>query len=226
MRIAEVFTSIQGEGRWIGVPSVFLRVSGCNLRCSFCDTPYTSWAPEGEDWSLDRLVDHVAGESCEHVVITGGEPMLFAELVDLTRRLRALGRVITIETAGTVDLAVTADLMSISPKRANSVPSANSGWRERHEQRRHAPAVMRRLLSDYDYQLKFVIDRPEDVEDVEQYLQALGEVDPGRVFLMPQTTDAADHASRCAWLGPVAESRGWRLSRRLHIELFGHRRGV
>ena len=114
MRIAEIFYSIQGEGSLVGTPSVFVRSSGCNLRCSWCDTPYTSWNPEGDDWPLERVLAAVDAYAARHVVVTGGEPMIAREIVDLTRGLRQRGRHITIETAGTVFAPVECDLMSIS----------------------------------------------------------------------------------------------------------------
>ncbi|MHC4178583.1 MAG: 7-carboxy-7-deazaguanine synthase QueE, partial [Planctomycetota bacterium] len=114
MRIAEIFRSIQGEGFLTGTESVFVRTSGCNLRCSYCDTPYASWTPEGDDLSADEIVARVDGLDCDHVVLTGGEPMLFAELIPLTAALRGgmptgkrghgTGQHITIETAGTLYL--------------------------------------------------------------------------------------------------------------------------
>ena len=123
MRIAEIFRSLQGEGRLTGTDSVFVRFSGCNLRCRFCDTRYASWSPEGEDLSLDEVLAGLAASSigrampgAGHAVVTGGEPMLFAELVPLCAALRSQGRHITIETAGTLYLPVACDLMSISPK--------------------------------------------------------------------------------------------------------------
>src|SRR5262245_34798778 len=172
MRIAEVYSSLQGEGLLTGTPSVFVRASGCNLRCWYCDTPYTSWEPEGEDLSLDeilRQVDtfiEVEGE-CRHAVLTGGEPMLFAELVPLAAALRQRGLHITIETAGTLYLPLACDLMSISPKLANSTPPAerDSRWRERHEHSRHVPDVIRRLVAEYPYQIKFVVDSPRDCRE-------------------------------------------------------------
>jgi 7-carboxy-7-deazaguanine synthase len=226
MRIAEIFHSIQGEGRLTGVPSVFVRTSGCNLRCWFCDTPYTSWNPEGENYSVDQLLEKVAAFDCEHVVMTGGEPMLVADVIPLTEELKKQGRHVTIETAGTVDLPVVADLMSISPKRPNSTPGRHTGWADKHEARRDQPDIIRRLTSDYDYQLKFVVDRPADVADVEQYLAGFPEIDPANVYLMPQAVEADDHAAKCEWARVEAERRGWRLAKRLHIELFGNRRGV
>src|SRR4051794_8512532 len=137
MLISEIYCSLQGEGLLTGTPSVFVRASGCNLRCWFCDTPYTSWQPEGEDWSVEEIVDDVRRQqsSIHHVVITGGEPMLFAELIPLTQRLQTAGFHLTIETAGTLFLPVECDLMSISPKLASSTPSEDRAgrWSARHE---------------------------------------------------------------------------------------------
>src|SRR5215212_5811311 len=92
MRIAEIYRSVQGEGLLTGVPSVFVRASGCNLRCWFCDTPYASWRPEGRDMSTDEIVAQVEEWDTRHVVVTGGEPMLFAELIPLCEQLQAVGR--------------------------------------------------------------------------------------------------------------------------------------
>src|SRR5689334_3094147 len=141
MRLSELFYSIQGEGKLTGVPSVFVRTSGCNLRCSWCDTPYTSWKPEGEELSLDEILERVAGYPARHVVVTGGEPMIAPEIVPLTERLRARGLHITIETAGTVVAPVACDLMSISPKLANSTPEGP--WAAQHERLRIQPRVLR-----------------------------------------------------------------------------------
>lgn len=225
MRIAEIFHSIQGEGRFTGTPSVFVRTSGCNLRCWFCDTPYTSWNPEGEALDLSAILKQIAEFQCEHVVLTGGEPLLVPEAVDLTRELKSRGHFLTVETAGTIDLAVTADLMSISPKLGNSTPVGDN-WAARHDQRREAPDVIRRQIRDYPYQLKFVIDRPEDVIEVEQWLARFPEVLSQNVYLMPQATTAQSLLEKSLWVQSAAAARGWQFSTRLHVELYGTRRGV
>src|SRR5665213_2710751 len=111
MKVAEIYRSVQGEGFLTGATSTFVRTSGCNLRCWYCDTPHTSWAPEGDDLSVDEILARVTELDAEHVVLTGGEPMLFAELIPLSARLRKAGRHVTIETAGTLYLPVTCDLM-------------------------------------------------------------------------------------------------------------------
>ena len=100
MLIAEIFHSIQGEGRYTGTASVFVRTSGCNLRCWFCDTPYTSWNPEGTTYSVEAILAEVARYNCPHVVLTGGEPLLVPDLVELTQELARGGAYVTIETAG------------------------------------------------------------------------------------------------------------------------------
>jgi 7-carboxy-7-deazaguanine synthase len=228
LRIVEIYRSLQGEGLLTGTPSVFVRASGCNLRCWFCDTPYASWNPEGEDLSVAEILRQVAQWDCPHVVLTGGEPMLFAELIPLAGGLRREGRHITIETAGTLYLPVACDLMSISPKLSNSTPPAHRDprWQRRHEQSRHVPEVIRRLLGQYAYQLKFVIDALEDCDEVEAYLDEFPEVDRGRVLLMPQGTDAESLAERAAWLEPLCAQRGFRFCPRRQIEWFGLVRGT
>ena len=143
--IAETFTSIQGEGKLAGVPSYFVRMAGCNLRCTWCDTPYASWKPEGATQRVADLVAGAAASGVRHVVVTGGEPMIFSATEALTRGLRAAGMHITIETAGTISRSVACDLMSISPKLSNSTPlndprDANGAWAARHEARASSSA--------------------------------------------------------------------------------------
>jgi 7-carboxy-7-deazaguanine synthase len=223
MKIAEIFYSIQGEGSLIGVPSVFVRTSGCNLRCAWCDTPYTSWRPEGGERSLDDIVAQVAAYPAHHVVVTGGEPMIAPEIVLLTERLRALRLHITIETAGTVDAPAACDLMSISPKLANSTPEGP--WAAQHERLRFQPEVLGRLMGRYDYQLKFVVAAPDDLDEIGRMLACLP-ADPSKVILMPEGIEPALLHERGLWLAEIAKREGFRFTPRLHIELWGNRRGV
>ena len=223
MRIAEIFYSIQGEGSLVGVPSLFVRTSGCNLRCSWCDTPYTSWNPEGEDYTIERILAEVEACPARHVVVTGGEPMIAREIVDLTRRLRERGRHITIETAGTVYAPVACDLMSISPKLANSTPEG--AWAARHASLRIQPDVLKRLMAAYPCQLKFVIARAEDMPEVRDLLRAL-DADPGKVILMPEGTSAEVLRERSVWLAEICKQESFRFSPRLHVDLYGNRRGT
>lgn len=223
MKIAEIFYSIQGEGSLVGVPAVFVRTSGCNLRCSWCDTPYTSWRPEGMEMSLDSILAEVASYRARYVVVTGGEPMIAPAIGEMTERLRALGIHITIETAGTVFTPVACDLMSVSPKLANSTPEGS--WAERHDHLRIQPEVLRRLISTYTYQLKFVIAKPEDVEEALAIVEMVS-ADRDRVILMPEGVDAAVIGERGRWLAEICKQQGFRYSPRLHVDLYGNSRGT
>lgn len=211
-----------------GTQSVFVRTSGCNLRCWFCDTPYTSWLPEGEDISVEEILRQVDRHDCRHVVLTGGEPMLFAELIPLSEQLRAGERHITVETAGTLYLPVECDLMSISPKLANSTPppERDERWHRRHERSRHARGVIRSLVGEYEHQVKFVVDSPDDCQAVERYLEELPEIRRDNVMLMPQGTDREVLAGHESWLKPYCEEHGLTYCPRKHIEWWGHRRGT
>jgi 7-carboxy-7-deazaguanine synthase len=223
MKIAEIFYSLQGEGSLVGVPSVFVRVSGCNLRCSWCDTPYTSWKPEGVQMSVAEIVVAVQAYGARHVVLTGGEPMLFAESNVLARELRTLGMHLTIETAGTMYLAVECDLLSVSPKLANSTPDGD--WRVRHEATRHQPEVLARLFSEHAYQLKFVIAAEDDLDEVRRLIAEIG-ARQDCVMLMPEGTNASVVRERGLWLAEICKREGYRFSPRLHVDLWGDRRGV
>ena len=224
MKIAELFYSIQGEGSLVGVPSVFIRTSGCNLRCSWCDTPYTSWQPEGTDLELDQILDEVAAHPARHVVVTGGEPMIAPDIVALTGRLRARGLHITIETAGTVFAPVACDLMSISPKLANSTPD-DPRWGRQHERLRIQEAVLAELMARYEYRLKFVIARPDDLDEVRSLVESLGG-ERERVILMAEGTEVEQLRERGLWLAEICKQEGYRFSPRLHVDLWGARRGV
>jgi 7-carboxy-7-deazaguanine synthase len=228
VKIAEIFHSLQGEGKLTGVPSVFVRTSGCNLRCVWCDSPYTSWTPEGESISIDRIVQQVARCNCRHVVLTGGEPMIAPGVEELTRRLRRAGHHLTIETAATVWADVECDLASISPKLANSTPWQREGGRfaATHEESRMNVGVIRRCMALGDFQLKFVVDAPGDLPEIDALLERIGTVEPANVLLMPQGVTTAELASRSSWLSELCKSRGFRFCPRLHIALYGHTRGT
>lgn len=233
MRIAEIYPSRQGEGLLTGTPSVFVRASGCNLRCWFCDTPFASWQPEGEDWSVEEVLSEVERlANCRggprHVVITGGEPMLFSELIPICDGLHAAGLHITIETAGTLFLPVKCDLMSISPKLAGSTPSVDLAgkWRERHELTRHQPVVISRLIHDYSHQMKFVVDCPADLIEIEAWLADFPAIALDRILLMPQGTDHEGLARIAEWLEPYCREHGYVFCPRRHIEWYGATRGT
>lgn len=231
MLIAEIFQSLQGEGELTGVPSVFVRTSGCNLRCTWCDTPYASWNPEGETRSVADIVAAVAGHpATQHVVLTGGEPMIAKDIRSLAAELKALGKHITIETAATIAPGgIACDLASLSPKLLNSAPDpvGHAAWRKKHEATRWQPEVVRAWIDRYPYQFKFVVAHPGDVEELEHMLAALErEIPRSKILLMPEATTLDKMRSRAGWLGDLCKARGYRYAHRLHIELYGNRRGT
>lgn len=234
--ISETFTSVQGEGMLAGVASFFVRVSGCNLRCAWCDTPYASWKPEHTTRSIESLLAEAAASGVSHAVLTGGEPMMFDAIEELAAGLRSRGLHITIETAGTIERDVACDLMSISPKLANSTPSEGDerdpggSWRRLHEARRIDLGALRGLVARYhEHQLKFVVrggnDLQRDVDEIERLVAAIGGAKRDRVMLMPEgvTTPSRERQQEIVAL---CIARGWRYCPRLHIEIFGNRRGT
>jgi 7-carboxy-7-deazaguanine synthase len=228
LRIAEIFSSVQGEGIWVGVPSTFVRVSGCNLRCVWCDTPYASWRPEGPTIEVKDIVEQIERAGVDHVVLTGGEPMLFDPIEDLAATLKDKGHTITIETAGTIYRSMECDLMSISPKLSNSTPVDDLTWRARHESARINPTVLQALIDEYPYQLKFVVNPEEgdDLIEIEDILAELKHVQSSRVLLMPEGTDSETLNRRARLLVSPVMARNWRLTQRLHIDLFGNTKGT
>jgi 7-carboxy-7-deazaguanine synthase len=230
--ISETFVSIQGEGKLTGVPSWFCRLSGCNLRCTWCDTPYASWDPEKTLRSIDDLVDEAAGSGVKHAVLTGGEPMMFDGLVALSQRLSNAGMHITIETAGTLVLpGLSCHLMSISPKLANSTPindprDPSGAWAKRHEERRLKFGAINELIaSSLDRQLKFVVSDPNDLSEIESVLSRISGYLPSDVMLMPEGVQVPDPDS-IRWVVDECLARGWSYCPRVHVQLFGDTRGT
>ncbi len=232
MRVIEVFYSLQGEGMLAGVPSVFVRLAGCPFRCRWCDTAYAWDYSAGEDLDVDQIVARVGRWSCRYVVLTGGEPMTGPDLSsrpglrELTHRVQALGKHVTIETAGalfTPDLAC--DLMSISPKLSGSV-SSPAGATTTHQAGRADVEALSRLIGAYPYQLKFVVQAPEDMHEVHRILDQSGPVDSERVMLMPEARTRDELLARSPMVASLCKETGFRFSPRLQILLWGHQRGT
>jgi 7-carboxy-7-deazaguanine synthase len=229
MRISELFYSIQGEGKLVGVPSVFVRASGCNLRCVWCDTPYASWEPEGDDIGVGEIVRQVGGFNARHVVLTGGEPMIMPDIEPLAAALKSAGHHVTVETAATVYKPIALDLASLSPKLCNSTPWDRAGGRfaPAHErQRLNLPVIQQFIDAAPDFQLKFVVATEQDLTEIEQILAQLRGWQPADVLLMPEGTSADVLASRAGWIGDVCKRTGYRYCPRLHVELYGNTRGT
>jgi 7-carboxy-7-deazaguanine synthase len=231
MRIAEIFFSVQGEGKLTGVPSVFIRTSGCNLRCRWCDTPYASWQPEGREMTVPEILAEANLHPTRYCVVTGGEPTVARGIGDLLEALRQAGKHITIETAGTVlPDGLACDLASLSPKLANSTPSvaeAGQAWHDRHEATRWQPEVVRAWVRGHEHQLKFVVSAEDDLIEIERMLAEGGiETAPENVLLMPEGREVGRLQALAPQVVEWCKARGWRYCARLHIDLFGNRRGT
>ena len=260
--ICDLFVSIQGEGKYMGVPSVFIRVSGCNLRCVFkgsiCDTPYSSFKPEESKYTVQEVIDFVKNNpKIGHVVITGGEPLLYAKDEDfrtIIRELNKLNKFITIETNGTKPmldpLNFKIGLYSVSPKLSTSVCPKElcekngipEQMAERHNKERINIDVLTNIaLYSNDYQFKFVYSGPECVDEIDEIYRRMankisGEEEFTRMFyfnnhpnkhtmLMPEGITNESIAEKGKEITDICISRGWSYTDRLHIRLFGDKRG-
>ncbi len=235
--VNELFCSLQGEGRLAGVPSVFVRTSGCNLRCWFCDSYHTSWEPTGEWYDIDGLLSAVGEYDADHVVLTGGEPLVHERSVDLLEALDDHGYHTTVETNGTIVRDAPIDLASVSPKLRSSTPTADRDpkgdgeWAERHEERRLDVPTLADFVDSYDTQLKFVVTGPEDMAEIDDLVARVREAADGpvpddSVLLMPegQTRDQLDERRRV--VADLAVEYGYRYTPRLHVDLWNDAPGT
>jgi 7-carboxy-7-deazaguanine synthase len=231
----EIFASLQGEGPSGGMPVAFVRLSRCNLACTWCDTAYT-WRFEGDNrphrdgvayerranqvtLSPQETAERIAALGQKRLVITGGEPLLQAGA--LAEMLAALPDIaVEIETNGTVApparLDVRVDQYNVSPKLSHS---------GNPETQALIPERLDAWAGDPRAFLKFVVASPEDVAEVLD-LQRRYRFRPERVFLMPEGTDSATLRARQTWLSEECLKHGFRMSDRLHIHLYGDTRGT
>jgi len=173
---------------------------------------------------VEDIVKKVDGYGTDHVVLTGGEPLLQPDFDELCA---ALDQHKTVETNATVYRDVDADLVSMSPKLSNSTPSEDAGeWSEIHEEDRLNFDVIESYISSHDYQLKFVVADHEDLGEIENILGSLADYDPNRVLLMPEGVDRETLRERGEWLAEVCKERGFRYSPRLQIHIYGNQRGT
>ena len=231
MKISELFFSIQGEGELTGVPSVFVRTSGCNLRCRWCDTKYASWKPEGENVTINDLLNKVCSYPARHVVISGGEPMIAKGIEELVHLLKESGKHITIETAGTISPnGIQCDLASLSPKLSDSTPNEgdiNKQWIDRHESKRLDYKILSEWVNSYNFQLKFVVSKEKEIKEIQNVISRIeGKILPEKVLLMPEGIDPDTLRSRYDLLIDLCKENGYRLCHRLHIDLFGNTPGT
>jgi len=232
MKVTEIFYSLQGEGRLVGVPSVFVRLSGCPLRCKWCDTKYAWDIEAGQDLSVDEILMQVQKWYCKFVVITGGEPMVNTDLTQRTElpvlmeKLKEADKHITIETAGISFVPdLPCDLMSISPKLSNSVPDESS-LAAVHRDSRLDIAVLRQFIRSYKYQLKFVIDSGDDFPEIQETIQKMGNVDPQKVLLMPQAKTKDELLAKSPMVAQICKDAGCTFGQRLQLLLWDNQRAM
>jgi len=236
--INELFHSLQGEGRLAGLPSVFVRTSGCNLRCWYCDSYHTSWEPTHAWMAVDEILSDVQEyDQTEHVVVTGGEPLLHDEVVGLLDRLADAGYHTTVETNGTIYRDAPIDLASISPKLATSTPTAerdpkgDGEWADRHERDRIDVDVLARLVEEYESQLKFVVTGSEDLPEIERLVErvraaAETTIPDSTVLLMPEGQTREQLTETRTTVAALAADHGYRYTPRLHVDLWNDAPGT
>lgn len=236
--INELFCSLQGEGKLSGVPSVFVRSSGCNLRCWYCDSYHTSWEPTGAWLSVDDIVEEVLSyEQADHVVFTGGEPMIHEESVALLDELADYGYHTTVETNGTIYRDAAIDLASISPKLESSTPTperdpkGDGEWKDRHENRRIDLDALSSLVDTYDSQLKFVVTGAGDIPEIERIVARIRErtstnVPDNDVLLMPEGMTRAELDESRNEVAELAIEYRYRYTPRLHVDLWNDAPGT
>ena len=231
MVVNEIFHSIQGEGLLAGTPSVFIRLAGCPVGCEWCDTKYAWDANDGEELPIPGIVNKIDQWPCRYVVITGGEPMMNPQLPDLAKAIKERNKHITIETSGIKFVTgLACDLMSVSPK------LSNSGTKKGPD----PFSSVRQLIRRYPYQLKFVVDSPDDLPEIQQAVEQIGganirnefetsedaaKMAATRVMLMPQAKTRDELIAKSPMVAQMCREAGYVFCQRLHILLYDGARG-
>ena len=224
INVARVFASIQGEGIYMGAPTIFVRLRGCNLKCIWCDTKYARKKGKGHEVDEGDVVEEIAGlPYCSWIDITGGEPLI--QDIDLLVRMikeRFSVREIMVETNGTIMpsryLFHNVDFWSVSPK------LSNSGERESLRM-----DVLKEFALHDNRQFKFVIDNPEkDIAEVFELLVGLRFYRLHNVVLQPQGYKDQLELMRQMQviLADKYEHKAYRILPQLHVLLYGHKKGI
>lgn len=232
-----VFHTVQGEGKYLGVPSIFVRLSACNLRCEWpngdgtytkCDTPYSSHEPERNLRSIREIADEILAIKCKHVVVTGGEPMLQQNVVLLIDELAKGGKFVTVETNGTIYRECKAAFWSVSPKLATSCHHLSEHFEMHHSKRMNLKALAD--IVKRPHQLKFVANSKHDIDEIKSMITAIASINGGydceNVYLMPQGVSPEQFDKKLPWIIEAAKENGWNVTDRFHVRVWGHKRGV
>ena len=217
-RVSEIFYSIQGEGATAGLPAVFVRLQGCTVGCAWCDTKYSWDAAAGRLMDLDAIIDEAATFACRRVVLTGGEPLESPLFVPLLRALGSRGFTVEVETSGTllppagVDRAIQWNV---------SLKLAGTGV---EEARRIRAEAVRGFLSR-DAWWKFVVGGDHDLDEVLRLAERFA-LPRGRILLQPESVHREELLDRSPWVVEACKRHGFRFSPRLHLLIWGARRGV
>ena len=224
------YTCVQGEGKYMGVPHILVRMTGCPLRCSWCDTPYASWVPENIKYSWDDLEDFTNDNlHLSHVMITGGEPTANPKLLqELCYFFNSKGFHITIETAGYKFVETVADFISLSPKFKSSAPTETPFVyiAAKHEKARTNYEDMKKLIKYHnDYQVKVVICSRDDWDET-KHIKLILNVNSRKIWCMPEgRTDEELQENRQMVIETCIEE-SYNYSDRLQVVAYGDKRGV
>ena len=212
IKVSEIFYSIQGEGLLAGRPSVFIRLAGCPLRCKYCDTQYALDSSAGTKMPIEEIMKKVLKHSPDYAVITGGEPLVSPQISPLCKKIKEHKIHITIETAGIKFVPnLACDLMSISPKLSNAHNNEpdKAGYLKIDQ--------IAELIKNYDYQLKFVMEKIEDITEVHQILNNLKDFDRSKILLMPQAKNISQYLRISPLIVELCKANGFVFSPRLQL---------
>lgn len=243
--IIETYTCLQGEGKYVGIPHILIRMTGCPMRCAFgdslCDSPFTSWVPEKGNFTEDQIYEIYANNSqITHTMITGGEPFFNIPLLERIIEIgKKFNQYITIETAGIKYSKTQADFISLSPKLKSSIPKEKRYWVgdhkiditppliERHEKLRRNTGEMLKLIYHHpDFQLKPVImNIDQDMKEVEELIDVLS-INKNKVYLMPAGSLNSELNKIRIPLMEYCQKEGYNYTDRLHIVAYENLRGV